>query len=435
VNKPVSPKALPPFIDRGTEVNGLTNLLTVNRFWPIPIEHPHANHPRNIRILSCCFREGHLWVEVRFDDLSEDIAQPSHFNAGVIFAVDLDSMQSEPIILDPQSFQLSSARREYPWRTDRSFEVYHGWLYVTSLNSMRRYSLKSKTWEELPAAIQGHARISLVDDRIFLSTDNSILEISPDGKEARLLASSRRQPPLTRLDSVDGYACAPILKGPNASLIAFVHGKFYARERGLEDWRELQSPADLAQAICYVFDGGLVLADRPSYRDSRLFGMASGSSSMDLLLVQRPLHPMPGLSAMNATLRNSAATPTPRWQLPDKVRGMDYPYCLDRDTLWVFASSFDFERGADKCARLREEQGRHGDLYELRPGKAAPTPTPVRLTLPPGFISGELAGYFTGFGPGTQKPALFQAIPGGLILTLDRLSGLWFIKLHENATP
>jgi hypothetical protein len=146
-NQPILPKAPPLSSDRGIDANALTNLLTVKRFWPIPIKSLGANDPRNIHILSCCFREGHLWVDVRFDDLSADLGEPSHFNAGVIFAVDPDSLQSEPIILDPSSFQLSSARRDIVWRTDRSFEVYHGWLYVTSLNSMRRYSLKRKTWE------------------------------------------------------------------------------------------------------------------------------------------------------------------------------------------------------------------------------------------------------------------------------------------------
>jgi hypothetical protein len=421
--------------DGGSGGKALTNLHTVKRFWAIPIESLRADHPSNIRILSCCFREGHLWVEVRFDELSGLPGEPSRLNAGVIFVVDLDSLQSEPITLDPNSFQLSSGRWDNLWRTDRSFEVYRGWLYVSSLNSIRRYSLKNKTWETLPTAIQGHARISIVDDRMFLSTADSILEVSPDGKEARLLASSRRRPPLTRLDSVDGYARTPILKGPNDSLIAYVQGKFYAREHGADDWGELQSTLDLTQVSCHVFDGGLVLAERPSNKDSRMFGMVSGSSSLDLLLTQPSFHPMTIPFGMNAPARTLTAKQAPRWQLPDKLRGMDYPYCLDHDTLWVFASSFDFERGDDKSARLKEELGRHGILYKLQPGKTAPTATPMWLTLPPRLLTGELISYFTSFGPGTQKQALFQAIPDGLILTLEKLPGLWFIKPYENSTP
>ena len=124
----------------------------------------------------------------------------------MVLAVDLDTFQCEAIALDPATTTLPN--RFVP-QIERRFEVQDGCLYVSSENEIRRYLVKAKKWETLPLPVQGHGRICAIGRRLFLTTDDGILEVV--GMEARILASTRRRPAQSILDELDGLGSPPLL--------------------------------------------------------------------------------------------------------------------------------------------------------------------------------------------------------------------------------
>jgi hypothetical protein len=191
-----------------------TNVLAVTRFWSLLERSAETNQPTQLAIANWCYREGRLWVDARAMRLGTYAGQETFFNRAVIFSIEPDTLMTEVISLDSRQF--TPPERRLFEASARGFEVHNGWLYVSSADVIRRFSLKTRVWEDLPVPLQGHARITFAGDRMILTTKDSVLAASPDGKVVQILASNRRQPPLTRLDSLSAYDSAPVVSGPGS---------------------------------------------------------------------------------------------------------------------------------------------------------------------------------------------------------------------------
>ena len=397
----------------------LTNLVEVTRFWRLPQQLPGSNAPVGFMVVGSCFREGRLWVETRFDRLDGFVGRESYYNRGAIFSVDLDTFQSDVIALDPRQFSLSARRPDIAGV--RSFEVYHGWVYVSSADTLKRYSLRDKSWEDLPVPVHGHGRFTIIGERLLVSTDDSILELGPDGKEAHILASSRRRPAVTALDLVEAYDSAPLTPGPQGALLAWLGGRWYEQSGDAKDWKALDSWSPIAGAARAVYDDGVIVTVPSSSSEGRMFALFNGSREPELLLTQPPYagqiqspinRPVPG-----ENLR-------PRWPLPEGVRVLNYPVCLEGRALWVFAGRIVGERAPALGTSPVLFSECRAVLFRLQPGEARPFETAVRLHSP---------GIRPGGGLEFRERIVFQSTPRGLVIASNFIPGVWLIPRSDLA--
>ena len=279
-----------------------TNCVEVTRYWEPPL-------PKTVRmtntysvgtvgapssIISFCYREGRLWVEAEHE---WGYVHPRYF-----FRVNLKTFESETIAVDKD--------RYHPQDVDpfsgvsRTFEVFGNHLYISSSDGVKRYSLATKKWEDLPAPIDGYARIIAFDSRVFLSSATAIVEMTGDGSTSKVLASTRRVPPMTMLDKMDNYfgnalpngsyfkSFAPIFPGPEGSISAFVKGTFYLLARQATDWIPLTAIPDGREASRSFSTDGLLVLSAPEqrsgvihdarYRPAReAFLMSAGSTNAE----------------------------------------------------------------------------------------------------------------------------------------------------------
>ena len=429
----------------------LSNVLDVARFFALPETLPGSTNRVALSVVSCCYREERLWVEARYDHLGGTDSQDSYVNRGVIFTVDPGTFQSEAILLDPAAFQLSPHLAAPT--TDRMIEVFNGWLYIGSGALLKRYSPKERRWEDLAVPLQGQSRICRVGSRLFVCTPDSILEIGAEGRQARLLASNRRRPAVTALDAVEPLNCPPLLSGAQGSLVALVGGRLYRQLAGESDWRASEGP-ELENPHCSLFDSGLLVSDSPQSGETRLYGWFEGSSALELLLAHpatsnplirlpRPPGPIvgppparglrfgPGLVGGDG----GSANPPPghsapaRWPLPENIRALNYPVCLDGKCLWIFAGTLTVARESYRPIGLVEQNGRHAVLFCLRPDAPEPLAIPLRFQVPPGVL-GRGAPGLRGL-LGAARSQVFEPTPAGLVLASPTLSGFWLIPRQD----
>ncbi|MGA3282841.1 MAG: hypothetical protein ABSD57_00080 [Verrucomicrobiota bacterium] len=398
-----------------------TNLLEVTRFWEIPLTNKltFTNYSNKGEIQSLatwgapssviafCYREGHLWVEVDRECRS--------VHERFFFEVNLDTFTSECIPIDNERYHpQDSYDFAGPFRT---FEVYSNYLYVSSSDGIKRYSLARKTWEDLPVPVGGHARITAFDGRIFLTSASAIIEMSPDGQMSKVLASTRRRPPLTTLDTMDSFfvkvapdwnSCrlfAPILPGPDGSIIAFLKGRLYLLAQGasaLTPWTEILGGREAE--LSFSPGGLLVLSSLDVMKPppaSELYLTRAGSTNVDCIFADGPS------SAEQAYLNQIGIhrqQPPPRWASPEGMRIADWPACLDGDTVWVLYGP-----------------PRDITLLHFVPGQAKPVSYRLRLKQP---IASD--AHFDWTLP--YKWIQIEATPQGIVFGGAGVSrGLWFV--------
>lgn len=83
---------------------------------------------------------------------------------------------------------------------DDGFEATEDSLYVSTGDHVVRRRLASDRWESVPVPITRGTQIVSSGGKVYLSTKDSVLETTPDLQAVKVLASSRRQPPVNEAD-------------------------------------------------------------------------------------------------------------------------------------------------------------------------------------------------------------------------------------------
>jgi hypothetical protein len=386
-----------------------SNPIRVTRFWAPAVSEFSAG--LETRLSTGCYRDGRFWVQTSGLD-------SSLHDGAVFYAVDLSTFSTETIRVSSEMAHLQ--RPNYFGPTDRHFEVYKDSLYLGANGKVRKYSLQTKKWQDFDAPIQGDSRIGLIDGRLFVTTDDSILEMTPEGKQIRILASSRRRPALTALDALSGYRCPAILKGPEGSVITAVAGKWFELRKGAAEWTPLSVPAEFAGADLRIFDQGVIgLASHPG-DEAWLFDLPAASRSPELLFYQPPLTQdyASGIPRVKPP-SDPASVPQPRWPLPENVRILgDHSFrgttpaaaiCPDQNGFWIFC-------GGPKPGR----DGRHGVIFFVTPGQARSRSIPVMFELPDHRVNFA-----------ANRLNVFEATPRGLVVSVEGILGFWLIPKSD----
>lgn len=115
--------------------------------------------------------------------------------------------------------------------------------------------MSARTWRSLPFPSGSYSGIFVVAGRLFLVSTDSLQEYEPGSQTLRVLASSKRRPALTVLDTIDRLRASTIFPGSGSQVCVFVNKQVYGLEKG--DWK-LLSPRFFDWTPS-VFEDGVLL--------------------------------------------------------------------------------------------------------------------------------------------------------------------------------
>ncbi len=418
---PQAPDELLPFIQTNVSFRGAgpgrpmrTGMLQYRRLTPFSFK----------------WRAGKVWVGVLTRGrLSED--------RGFLSAVDPTSLETRSYVFPWVWKQEAELRSGVP--PERcAFDVLGDQVYVAAVGQVRRFATRDQTWTEVSAPLQDVGRVVALGDRVFVTSDDSILEIDPRSLEVKVLASARRRPALNALDEVDHLRSPPIwLAG--GQLRTWVQPSVFEHVPAFGRWDKvasIESPfrggdsrgGDWpAQALA---DG--ILVNQPASQAwRRLIGLFGESRTPEVLLTEYYYDPI-SMRTPNYWSRppgpEVARTNQTRWWGPPQLKLVGASASFDGTNLCCLFSA---QRSNYRAGLVQLPAGaEHLTLLLTRftVGVSSPVTIPLKLRAPPLPTPGP--GFIPGSGP-IQTDIELQAAPTGLLVVARTLGGFWWLPKEE----
>jgi hypothetical protein len=221
-----------------TDTNTFVLKLTAKDFWQFPSTNLLSS--MSMDAAAPIYRDGLIWffTEERFYRMNE--AGNAMAGSSRPFLVNVN-----PTTLATNMYSAASRADQYFLGDDKSlikahdrkfsFEAIHPYFFLIEDQQFRRLDTRTRKWIELPLP-SSEGVLHRVGNRLMLSAASGIFELLESGEKSRVLASVRRRPALTTLDSLETFGKPPpILPGPNGSVRALLNGNAYRFEEG--DWK------------------------------------------------------------------------------------------------------------------------------------------------------------------------------------------------------
>ncbi len=364
--------------------------LDIGHFWNIPTpaelqtqdfgdgttyRYTYFGYDYAPQIASCCFRDGRLWVEVQLDEIG-------FTGRAQFWGIDLATWAADKIQFQGEANSLPNLTYR---KGTRPFEVHEGYLYLSLGSSVRRYSLKTHSWEQFPVpASDGITPVRLAN-RLFFTTSSSILEYGADGS-FRTLASSRRRPALNVLDSLQDYGSPHLFLAADNALHVHIGNDFYMFSTQSNNWSQA---ATLPKACeYYPFEDGFVTE---SWRECQ--GTISRMSSS-----QRLFPSIPGIE-----------------------------FCLQDNRLWFLVNSPDFQSDVPHKVQAQLFGKTDPALVCFTFGDKQPVAIPVKFETGDIKLISCLPNVASRMGP----KWMLQWTPQGMVMIREALPGFWLIPATD----
>jgi Ca2+-binding EF-hand superfamily protein len=402
-----------------------TNVLRVARFWQWPLDLAES-YEIIPAATAACFRNGRVWIEVLYK--SERI----YLRKAVVIGLDPGSFSTEVVELPitTNKFNISATESRDELQTGASFEVLGDHLFFSLGDTIKRYSFRSKTWEDLAVPTAGH--LTVLDGRLFATTDDSIVELSPNGNTQTILASARRRPAATILDSLENYGQPSIFRGPNGAIATRIHDRLYALDDKTRAWSEITSlPQEPTSAPARSAGESRVCSfSTASWRTNQLF------TPVDEFSVAMSAPQPPSLFRRSYSLRDSRSE-SPLWPEPESLRFAAPRIFLAESNAWVFFGQRWVKTGpvgppvrANWKTSIESTSPRALYIYWNDLGR--PLPIPMEMDLGSVTVSPYLAMEIP-FGTHGALGLQTIATPAGLI-QINGSFGLWLIPWSDLRT-
>lgn len=338
-----------------------TNILVVKKFVGIPQKLLNNGRPREtiqeLKVIN--FRAGadRLWFDVRYNNsyayyFANGMGWGSEENAISMFC-DLQG-DGWDLIPYPPAEGVPANRRVVESAAWLPEAIYvSGWEYV------RRYDFAAKRWDKFPAPWQTPPRLFVVHDRLFGANDEALFEIRDAGRKVEILASSRRRPAATALDSVGSLRSPTVFPGPRGSIRAHAAGKIYAWND--QEWIEFFT-ASISEVLV-AREGTLLIGARAgSPGGAWVLGHEQTNLVLALRFAERSI---PGRLPQFQPMRRTEPEPSPaRWEAPPAHFPNDSTVLVDGENLYHYAE-YSVQTQVNGRPVIAEKEGRHADLTYL----------------------------------------------------------------------
>jgi hypothetical protein len=405
-----------------------TKVLLVKQFSKIPQERLNAEHLSELIVFAHRFREGKLWLDLRYQDTRRgaDCAAVGAWN---------------PQKGDWEIIQYSEDKNWAPLGVAGEseyglfFETFNDAFYLSGRESLKRFDLKTRQWETLKIPAQKLVQLFAINGHLFAANDEIIFEILDSGRSTRVLASCRRRPVASALDSLDSLGKITLFPGPENSLRAFIGGNIYSWNG--HDWRNDVSMG--SNVRMEVFEDGAVLRSTPppngwwneTQRSPASLWRLPYEQTKTELCWQQWWDPnqQAALMPVGSAEKPDQPGPKPRWKAFRNLSLMENVTALSKSNLYFFCEHCDVTNVAGRWTAV-ERDGRHAELVCLDRDIARPYVLPLKFDLERGPLpSQELASKLGLISYGAKTWMLFA----GDLLLIGRgnIPGVWAIPKSE----
>lgn len=272
------------------------NALLIKRFWH-PSFTPETSD-RTFHIFDSTVLKNKAWLLASWLNLKGTCG---------VYCVDLSSFESTFIEspTGPQPYQIK-VTPEHLIVTDG----YNLAFKESTVNRLYCFDDKSRQWESSILPRYRHEGFNLVGNEVYLDCYNreneletgGIAKCDLDGQHVRILANSRRRPPLNQFDDRGGYRAKSIFQGIGGHAWALIGGRCYAIREEAGSWEDQipQAPGELFAANAY---GQIHLIYS---RRWHFFAIRPGSTTLETLL-------LPPVAATSGIFPPAAT----EWDTPD----------------------------------------------------------------------------------------------------------------------
>ena len=111
----------------------------------------------------------------------------------------------------------------------------HGELFDCDGGKIEEYDAQKQAWQALKISDGNNYELFAINGHLYATDENTIFEITLDGPGTSILASTRRQPPASALDT-QLLGAPTLFEGPDHSLRVYTNGKIFSWTGS--DWRE-----------------------------------------------------------------------------------------------------------------------------------------------------------------------------------------------------
>jgi hypothetical protein len=291
-------------------------------------------------------------------------------------------------------------------------------LYLSDWDTFQRWDPASGKWERLEPAWQDPATLQVIGDRLYGASSNAIVEILDSGRGVRILASNRRRPAASALDTLETFGSARVIPGPGIGLRARVGGHIHSWDG--KDWKTVIERDD-----CWVWPGATDTLVTPPLRTQPWAVWRLPHDSTAAVEVSLPYMP---------PLEPTVDTPRSRTVAPSMGTGQDRIYDLPRSRGVVADRGYayfyqDLSGTRNPAVRYGAIPlgGRHGYLSRVRMDDGRVERVSVLFDNPAGEPPSEvLDGFFGGrLWPNESVWIVFTAQE--VIFWKGKMLGIWRI--------
>lgn len=390
--------------------------------WEVPVQRNDPGMGR-LPVEYVLFRQGSVWAHV--------VSRPDPFNPSDIRTL---FVKADPVSGRTTSipFPVERGKPDPMWVLGGGpfFEVDRSAIWISVQDHLARYTFSDGAWTDVKIPMDKGAVLSEIDDRLYLLTRDSLLRLTDRNGSVQVLASARRRPPTSPLDSIVtqtlrvftwspetfgvGAANQLVTISPEGSIITDT-----TMIAGGRDHR-LVRPWPTRDAFLFGVSGS-------GYR-KRLLGVWQGSTNVQNLLEQSWNE-----YAMKQEGAVDAALPPARWAWPTNYALRSAVPTTDGESLWLLhpsMGSLDNFRGDSQPDSVSEPaDGRSATLLVFSPGAKTAVEIPLELLRhdkPMDLFREREKPDTSGYAP----PFLLDA-EDALILVNPGLPGHWRIPKSE----
>jgi hypothetical protein len=294
-----------------------------------------------------------------------------------------------------------------------------GELFRCNGGQISKYDRARRQWRGLSVSDGNHHELFTVDDRLYAANQNTIFEILDDGKATRILASNRRQPPQSALDT-ENFGTPTLFAGPDHSLRVSTKDKIFTWNGN--DWREVCAapPATFPAAI---FEDGVLFITDGFNQPGCVSRLATESRQAEFCLGQ-------GRQGMNAGPSASVGSSRPIWKLPPELYLPNLPAATRQSALYLLVDHSEAQDAVNQQLhvitgkKILPRDGYHATLLCFLRDLSAPQKVFLRFDVP------DACPPVAGLNP-ASRPLLAALPPSWLLFTTNFL----FCGLENSAFP
>jgi Ca2+-binding EF-hand superfamily protein len=321
---------------------GVTNVVTVSKFLAIPLGGLSGDEleSNSVIITAHHWREGKLLLDFQY------IAHIYSFDEKGAWKGTREATIPAIAILDCETEHWNVIRcPEESFETKNNFyhrsTFLHGELFNCDGGQIKKYDFQDQQWQVLPISDGGNYELFVVNDRLYAANGNIIFEIMDEGKSTRILASTRRQPPVSALDTQE-LGTPALFEGPGHSLRVCTKNNIFTWTGN--DWRE-DSAAPPASFPPVISTDGVLFRTDGFNLPANISSLASETNAVEFLLGQKkrpvnsPVFYRPGAS--------TPQEPQPLWKLPMKLSLANLPATRHQADLYLLVDHSEIQEIAN----------------------------------------------------------------------------------------